>query len=199
MSDIEPRPRPQYGEYATPEEQRARIQRPEVTEALEAGVAPQPEKQRDTPAVAAPAATTAAATGATPGTAAAAVKRGPLIDRIASLGLLGYGLVTVITNIAQLLDFPAFAEQAARTLGITASFTNLTAGYVWGAVAAAIYGIGWLATAVLTWRRLKTGRVSFWIPLVGFVATTLLATVCVFIALSGDPGYMSALTDGLLR
>ena len=34
------RPRPQYGEYATPEEQRARIQRPETTGALETGQDP---------------------------------------------------------------------------------------------------------------------------------------------------------------
>ena len=31
------RPRPQYGEYATPEEQRARIQQPDATWALETG------------------------------------------------------------------------------------------------------------------------------------------------------------------
>ncbi len=35
----EERPRPQYGEYATPEEQRARIQHPDVTWALETGQA----------------------------------------------------------------------------------------------------------------------------------------------------------------
>ena len=48
MSDAESRPRPQYGEYATPEEQRARIQHPEVTEALQSGVAPEPEPEEPT-------------------------------------------------------------------------------------------------------------------------------------------------------
>ncbi len=107
------RPRPQFGEYATPEEQRARIQRPEVTEALEAGVAPQPE--RESPAAAkAPVALAAPATG------------GARVDRIVTFGLLFYGLFSVVTTIVQLLNFPEYAERGAQMLGVTATFTNLS-------------------------------------------------------------------------
>ncbi|MFF0909919.1 DUF6264 family protein [Microbacterium sp. HMH0099] len=180
MSDIDPRPRPQYGEYATPEEQQARIQRPEVTEALEAGQAPQPEK----PAPVASAASPAAPLG-----------RGARIDRGVTFGLLIYGLITVITTIPQLLDFPTTAETLAERMGATdTSFTNLGAGFVLGAVAAAIYGIGWLATAALTWRRLKRGRISFWVPLAGFAVTTFLASIVIMFALLGDPGFIASLS-----
>ncbi|MFJ4039292.1 DUF6264 family protein [Microbacterium sp. NPDC090007] len=172
------RPRPQYGEYASPEEQRARIQRPEVTEALDAGVAPQPSVE-PTPAPAA-------------GTASARV-RGPRWDRILTFGLLVYGLVSSVSTIVQLLDFPNYAESAARILGSEASYTNLSAGYVWGAAAALAYGVGWLVTALLTWRRLGRGRVAFWVPLVGFAATAAIAAVCVTIALTADPQFMSGL------
>jgi len=191
VSESDARPRPQYGEYATPEEQRARIQRPEVTDALDAGIAPTPEVA---PSKKESAADPSAATSAK--SPAAAVKRGPLLDRVATFGLLGYGLISIFTNIAQVLDFPTFAETTARMMGVTATFTNLTAGYVWGAVAAAVYGIGWLLTAVLTWRRLKTGRISFWIPLVGFVVTTVIASVCVLVPLLGDAEFLAALTQG---
>jgi hypothetical protein len=181
VSDASERPRPQYGEYATPEEQRARIQRPEVTESLDAGVAPQP--------VAEPAPTPAAP---------ASGPRGPLWDRVLTFGLLVYGLVSTISTIVQLLDFPAYAETAAGILGVPdASYTNLTAGYVWGAAAALVYGIGWLATALLTWRRLRRGRIAFWIPLVGFVVTALIAGICVTIALVGDPQFMSSLMSSV--
>lgn len=180
--DAEARPRPQFGEYATPEEQRARIRRPEVTEALEAGVAPQPEK----PEQPAPAAVPAAG-------ARARALRGPLWDRILTGGLLAYGLVSTASTIVQLLDFPRYAESAADVLGVDATYTNLQAGYVWGAAAALVYGIGWLLTAVLTWRRLTRGRVAFWIPLVGFVATALIAGICVTLALVGDQQFMSAI------
>ncbi|MCW2164979.1 hypothetical protein B0I12_002114 [Microbacterium hydrothermale] len=174
------RPRPQFGEYATAEEQRARIQRPEVTEALEAGVAPQPA-----PAPEAPAAFSVPAT------------RGGRVDRIVTFGLLFYGLFSVVTTIVQLLNFPEYAERGAQMLGVTATFTNLSAGYVWGAAAAFVYGIGWLLTAVFTWRRLKSGRLAFWIPLVGFVATALVAGVCITMALVGDQQFMTAIIDSV--
>ncbi|KQT72563.1 DUF6264 family protein [Microbacterium sp. Leaf436] len=181
-SDVEARPRPQYGEYATPEEQRARIQRPEVTEALEAGVAPQPEPVAPVAEKAIPSAG-----------AGRMGLRGPLWDRILTGGLLAYGLVSTVSTIVQLLDFPTYAETAAKILGVDASYTNLSAGYLWGAVAAFIYGIGWLLTAVLTWRRLRRGRVAFWIPLAGFVVTALLAGLCVTLALVGDQQFMTAI------
>ncbi|KQR24894.1 DUF6264 family protein [Microbacterium sp. Leaf151] len=179
----EARPRPQYGEYATPEEQRARIQRPEVTEALEAGVAPQPE-----PPAAAPASAPTPAAAPRPG-----ALRGPLWDRIITGGLLAYGLVSTVSTIVQLLDFPRYAESAAAVLSVDATYTNLQAGYVWGAAAALVYGIGWLLTALLTWRRLRRGRIAFWIPLAGFVATALIAGVCVTLALVGDQQFMTAI------
>jgi hypothetical protein len=174
------RPRPQYGEYATPEEQRARIRRPEVTEALDAGVAPQPEQPAPT--------ATAPSPGARPGGL-----RGPRWDRIVTGALLAYGLVSTVSTIVQLLDFPRYAESAATILGVDATYTNLQAGYVWGAAAAFVYGVGWLVTAVLTWRRLKRGRVAFWIPIAGFVATALVAGICVTLALVGDPQFMTAI------
>lgn len=180
MSDADPRPRPQFGEYATPEEQQARIQRPEVTEALEAGVAPQP-------APAAP------ASGTIP------TRRGPLVDRVITVMLLVYGLLSVVTTITQVLDFPAYAEQAAKVLNIDAQYTNLTAGFVWGAIAAVIYGVVYLATAVVTWRRLKAGRIAFWVPLVGFAVSTILGGACIAIALVNDPAYLSTLMDGIAK
>ncbi|WP_022879583.1 DUF6264 family protein [Microbacterium sp. B19] len=180
MTDGDERPRPQYGEYATPEEQRARIRRPEVTESLEAGVAPAPE-----PSVAA--------------APAAAPKPGPLADRFVTFGLLIYGFITVVSTIIQLLDFPGYAERAAQLLGVQATYTALNAGYVWGAIASVAYGVGYLLTAWLTWRRLRRGRIAFWVPLVGFVATTVVASVCITIALTSDPAYFSSLTGGLLK
>jgi uncharacterized membrane protein YhaH (DUF805 family) len=180
VSDLDPRPRPQFGEYATPEEQQARIQRPEVTEALDAGVAPQE---------AAPA----------PKAAALAAARGPLVDRIITLMLLIYGLVSVVTTIAQVLDFPHYAEQAAQILNVDAKYTNLTAGFVWGAIAAVVYGVVYLLTALVTVRRLRRGRIAFWVPLVGFAVAAVVGGTCITIAIVNDPAYLSALMGGIAK
>ncbi|WJS89756.1 DUF6264 family protein [Microbacterium testaceum] len=187
MSDTDPRtpsdearPRPQYGEYATPEEQRARIRRPEVTEALEAGVAPQPE----------PVALSSSA--AKPAPMPVPTTRGGQIDRIVTFGLLIYGLFSVVTSIIQLLNFPEYANNFARVFRVDATFTNLTAGYLWGAAAAAVTGIGWLLTATFTWRSMKRGRISFWIPIVGALISTIIAAVLSLIGMSSDPQFLSA-------
>lgn len=187
MSDVEPRtpadevrPRPQYGEYATPEEQRARIQRPEVTEALEAGVAPQPKPVVEQRASSKPAPMPVPTT------------RGGRIDRIVTFGLLVYGLFSVVTTIIQLLNFPEYANNFARVFRVDATFTNLTAGYLWGAAAAAVTGIGWLLTALFTWRSMKRGRISFWIPIVGALISTIIAAVLSLIGMSSDPQFLSA-------
>ena len=171
MSDGDVRPRPQYGEYASPEEQRARIQRPEVTESLEAGVAPAPEASE---------------------ASAAAVTPGPLVDRIVTFGLLTFGFVNVVLGIAQRLDFPAFANGMARSFGVSVSYTASTAGFLWSTVASVILGVGFLITAWLTWRRLRRGRIAFWVPLVGAVVTGLVAAAFVMIAFSSDPAYFSS-------
>ncbi|MDZ5144441.1 DUF6264 family protein [Microbacterium testaceum] len=187
MSDVEPRtpadearPRPQYGEYATPEEQRARIRRPEVTEALEAGVAPQPEPVAPSSSAAKPAPTPVSTT------------RGGQIDRIVTFGLLIYGLFSVVTSIIQLLNFPEYANNFARVFRVDATFTNLTAGYLWGAAAAAVTGIGWLLTAMFTWRSMKRGRISFWIPIVGALVSTVIAAVLSLVGMASDPQFLSA-------
>ena len=77
MSDApDERPRPQYGEYATPEEQRARIQQPDATWALETGQAVDGAQVHAAPADAAPVDPVPAMTPA----------RG--VDRVVTLALL---------------------------------------------------------------------------------------------------------------
>ncbi|WP_197462576.1 DUF6264 family protein [Microbacterium sp. T32] len=180
MTDGDERPRPQYGEYATPEEQRARIQRPEVTESLEAGVAPAPEPSADP-------------------VHPAAQTRGALADRVVTVGLLVYGLLNVVGGIILLLDFPEFADGYARSLGVDATYTALSAGHVWGAAAAIVLGVGYLVTAWLTWRRLRRGRIAFWVPVAGAIVTAIPAAVCISMAFGADPAYVSGLSQLFLK
>ncbi len=118
--------------------------------------------------------------------------RGGQIDRIVTFGLLIYGLFSVVTSIIQLLNFPEYANNFARVFRVDATFTNLTAGYLWGAAAAAVTGIGWLLTAMFTWRSMKRGRISFWIPIVGALVSTVIAAVLSLVGMASDPQFLSA-------
>lgn len=170
-----------YGEYATLEEQRRRAGLPPTDAAATAPAvthAPQvPASQAE------PAPQAEAATRATPGPA----------NRVATIALLAYGLLTVIWNAPGYFDLAAGLGESIEVLGVDAEFTNFAQARVWGAVAAVLLALGWVITAILSVRLLRRGRRSWWVPLVGGAVTLLLVGVCTMIPLLGDPAVMSAL------
>lgn len=179
MSTPEPHPRPRYGEYATPEEQRARIEHSGGVESTAAPV-PAPVEHPHPP------------TGPATTTAARPSRRA---DRVATIVLLAYGLFTVVTAIPQLIDFPAFAETWMGMVGIDEPFTNFEQGRTWGMLSAVAFAGGWLATAFWSWRSLTRRRITWWIPLVGAIVSFVLASACLTVPLLGDPaiaGYFAA-------
>lgn len=160
----ESRPRPQYGEYATPEEQRASIR--------------EPVREPSAPVVlAAPVASAAPA---------APVRR-RTVDRIMTFALLAYGLITVVSAVPQLWDFSGFAQTWMDLAGVDGTFTNTAQGDLWGRVGAGVFALGWLLTAVLAWRSVIAGRLSWWIPVVGAAVSFVIVTICLTVPLVGDP------------
>lgn len=176
-----PRPRPQYGEYATPEEQRARIRQPDVTSALETG----------RPAV--PAAETSPAAPAPVG----APPRPRTVDRVATIALLAYGLFTVVSSFPAFLDYGAYAETMFAVMGVDAELADPAAGRPWGIAAALVLAVGWIATALLSWRSLRRGRLTWWIPLVAGAVFTFAAGMLMIVPLMNDPAVWDALVGGL--
>jgi drug/metabolite transporter (DMT)-like permease len=65
------------------------------------------------------------------------------------------------------------------------------AAQAWGIAAAAVYAVGYLATAMLSLRRIRQGKRAWWLPLVGAIVTTLIAGICVWIPLMADPAVAS--------
>lgn len=186
------RPRPQYGEYATPEEQRARIADPGAAAALEAAAAPvaQTAEHRQVGGTDQPAAPHLPSPR--PTTAAARPTR--TADRVITIALLAYGLVTVLGAIPQLVDFSGFAESWMDMAGIDGSLTDPAAGRGWGIAGAVVFGVGWTLTAVLAWWSLSHRRVSWWIPLVGAIVTFVIVSLCLSVPLLSDPAILNGFT-----
>lgn len=192
MSDDtrDPRPAPQYGEYATPEEQRARIRLPDATGRLETGHAPvQPAPQPWGPP--APQAAPPAQPWAPPRSGAQASAAGARPgDRLATMILLGVGLVYVLLSSVSLFDLPDALTQAMHTLGVPGEFTNVDSARLWGIVAAVVLLVGYAGTAAIALRRLRRGRLSWWIPLVGAVVTFAVVYGLMTIPILGDPAFL---------
>ncbi|MFE1644621.1 DUF6264 family protein [Microbacterium sp. P01] len=196
-TEPESRPRPEYGEYATIEEQRARIAQPDVTAALDAGeaVRADPVSAPVAPAgspVAEPApgrpvgpAGKSARAGARPGAA----------NRIATLGLLAYGLVSVVSTVISLGDFGTYSSTMLSLMGIDATLADPDAAKGWVFAGMLVLGIGWLLTAVVSWRVMRRGRLSWWIPLVGALVFSMASGALIAVPLTTDPGIMNALSN----
>ena len=174
------RRRPAYGEYATPEEQRARIQQPAVTEALDQGLRP-----------AAPAGPVSSSERPV---AAASVRETPArtADRLVTAVLLGIGFVNVVVSVQSFFDVTSTFTRAMETMGIPGEFTNIsgaTGAAVWGAVAGISMVIGYVLTVLVSWRRVRSGRRAWWIPLVGAVITYVVVTACLTVPIMADPAF----------
>lgn len=178
------RPRPAYGEYATPEEQRARIQQPDATAAISSGQA----------VVAAPA---SAPQALGPLAAGAPVKDAPdrTTDRIVTIALLVAGAFNVAITVFSYFDLPSLANQAMQILGIPGEFTNVESAQLWGPIAAGALIVGYLLTAFFAWRGIRAKRVSWWIPLVGAFVSYVVVYVCLSIPLLGDPAFIQYATS----
>jgi len=167
------RPRPQYGEYASAEEQRARIQTP----------APDPAPTPPVP----PAAPMW-------GTRAPAQAPGQAANRVITVGLLVYGAVNVVLSVFSFFDLPAVIDSTYRVMGISGSFENVAAARAWGVVAAIVLIAGYVGTVLLSIRALRRRRVSWWIPLVGAVVTYIIVSVCIAVPMVNDPTFLSSVT-----
>ncbi|WP_345750990.1 DUF6264 family protein [Microbacterium rhizophilus] len=172
MTDAVPgdRPRPQYGEYATPEEQAARIRHP-------LPVPPPVARSEAAPATAA--------------VARAALSPGRILDRATAVALLVYGLLSFVNAIPAILE-PASLLTA---LGLDADDFDVTSVGGWGIAAAVVLVVGWIVTAWLTWLAHRRGWILFWVPLAGGVVFNAISGALVTFALLSDP----AIFDAVLR
>ncbi|MGM7697535.1 DUF6264 family protein [Microbacterium sp. A84] len=171
--------RPQYGEYATPEEQRRLAGLPPLDAVVEAQVS-------------------AEAVHAAPATLTAPAPAAPKPrswDRIITIAMLAYGMVSVFITGMAYLDLPTLMNESMKILGVEGEFTNFAQGKFWGTIAAVILVAGWVATAWISLRRLRTGKLTWWVPLVGAAVTMIIVSICLAVPMMNDPAFVSYL-DG---
>lgn len=178
-AEPDPRPGPQYGEYATPEQQRASIREP-VREAMSVPVAPSP---------AAP----------TPDVAAPPARRPGTVDRIVTVLLLIFGLVNVASSVPALLDYDGYVASFLDALGVDGALADPAAGAPWGIAAALVLVVGLVAAAALSRASLRRGHISFWIPLVAAVVVNLVAAFLAIVPIVGDAALWASIQSALLR
>lgn len=174
----DPRPRPQYGEYASPNEQ------------AEAAGLPAPSFA---PPVVPPAAERAAERaaverGAAPSrTGAAAPRRW---DAFLSYALLAYGAVTVVAGFFQFTDLNAVIEQVYTMMSIGTYTPTALAGTL-GIVINVSNIVLFVVTVIVTTRVLRTGRLAFYLPIIGGAIAYLVSFACLAALMLADPAFIA--------
>jgi hypothetical protein len=191
MSDPVSRPRPQYGEYATPEQQRAAIKAPETNPHY----AP-PAEHPSYPAPSAPVPTDA---GERPGSprepsadpeSSAGVLRHPA-DRVVTIALLVLGLYNVITTIAGRDGIADQIDRAYRSMGLSGDYAVTPLTGTIADVVAVLFLVLWVAAAGLSSWAILRGKIAFWIPLVAGLVASIVSGVGYLILFLHDPTFLT--------
>ncbi|MFM6974843.1 MAG: DUF6264 family protein [Agromyces sp.] len=184
------RPRPQFGEYATREEQLARIK------------APSPEQLDHDHAPATPAPEQRQSASLTDAKLLASNRT--QFNVVGTIAFLVYGLIEVVITAPTFLDMSvlinaqlaAFAESLNATIDpypITQAAT--LAGY--GLIA--VWVLLWLGAALWSWRRLRGQKFTLWIPFFAGVLANLIAGVVITVLLFNDPTVSAQLMDAFAK
>ena len=159
--------RPQYGEYATPEEQAA-------ASGVPAPLAP-------------PVPGTALPVPPPPGVVASTR---PRWDSILTTVLLALGAYTVVSSF---LDMSAIGESFQTTFAQFGfgDFTSIDAANRMGLVVAFIQLGAYVITVALSMRSIRRNRVTFAIPLIAGVVTAIVCGLLLMSVVVNDPAYLT--------
>ncbi len=116
------------------------------------------------------------------------------MDRAVTIGLLVVGLVNVLSSLGGFFNLAATLDQTLQIMGLEGEFTNFAAARVWGPVAAVALIIGYAITVWRAVRRVKAHQPAWWVPLVGFVITTVIVSICISVPMFGDPAFLQGLS-----
>lgn len=193
MSDSEtPRPRAQYGEYATPEEQQRARGLPERSSKH-----PTPGAEAGTPEPAQPATARAPEPAVPVDPPAPASAAAHPVDRVVTLVLLAFGLFLVLTSIPGYLAMPEAMQTVYDQLD-AGTYPAADVAASLGVTALVVQAVIWIATTASALFAMRRGRMAWWIALLGGVLAFIAMMVIVSVALFADPGFIDNVSPGNL-
>ena len=171
------RPRPQYGEYATPEDQAAAMGMPER-------VTPTAPLEQAPPVAATPYPGAGVATARTPRT----------WDRVLTIILLALGAYTVVNYFDTFANLGRVLTETFVASGYEA-FQSVDLANQLGVVANIVVMSLFALTALLTIASLRAKRITFWIPLVGGVLAFIAVVVIMAFIVVADPSFQAQVNE----
>ena len=170
----EQRERPQYGEYASPDEQVAA-----------GGYAVEPEPLVAPAPLAPPVASTRVA-GVPPATRP--------WDLALTVAFLAFGAYSVVSSIPGLLDFGTTINQIYALSGY-GDYTELALAVGIGLGILVSQSVLFVITVVITALRLRAHKIAFFVPVIGGVVAGVVIFVLMLVAIVSDPSFADTLNS----
>jgi hypothetical protein len=175
----EERTRPQYGEYATPEDQ---ARAAGETDAARAPSSPDEWSARQQAPVRTP------IEAAPPATPAVAARRPRRWDVLTSFLLLTYGLLTVVSGAGREADLGGVIRDVFDRLGIGA-FTSDARAEAFGLAITVVNVVLYVIVFAVTLALLRARRIAFYVPLVGGILSVIVMVTLLLVVMIGDPAF----------
>lgn len=180
----DPRPRPEYGEYATPE-QVAEARGPvPLDETLAVREKPAPSAA---PSVTRPAAPLPPPVPGTH-TSDAPPRHASRWDLPITVTLIALALVNTLTSIPSYLNLATALNEAGRVSGM-GDLTFGAAASAGGVALLVLDTVVLLATIGLAWRRYRAGKRAAWVPIIAFGVRLVAYIVVVMVIVLNTPGF----------
>jgi hypothetical protein len=176
---VDDRPAPQYGEYATPEEQARAAGLKYIPPVAAERVMQQPEPPvgQDIPGPQAP-----------------TLQRQRPYDRFLTVVLLAIAGFSLAQSIPNDLDFSASLDTVLKRAGV-GSFTDAALADrvgIWLLVAQSILVVLTFVWAISAMRR---GRASFYIPIIGALAFAIVVVIVCIVMFDSSPAFVKQMTE----
>jgi hypothetical protein len=116
-------------------------------------------------------------------------RAGRRMDAAVTVGLLAAGALNVLLSLGSYLDLSTSLSRAFQLMGIADAYTTTSSTGPVGVAILVVTVAVYVATAAISVRLIRRGRIAFWVPLVGAVVATLVSAVLVSSLLTADPAF----------
>ncbi len=182
----EERPRPQYGEYASPEEQ--------ILAGGTAVTPPENSPRNFAPPVPGTQLPGGSGDVAKPGATAELAPEKRPFDTFVTTFILSLSAFIVISSSGGWADLPATLIQTYEQLGY-GEFTSIELASTMGTVIAVVQSALLIMAAIMSIARLRARRASWWVPLVFGVISIVVTLILMMIVMMTDPALAAYLAS----
>ena len=119
------------------------------------------------------------------------VSSGRRWDIIVSVALVVFGAYATFSSLAQYANFQTTIETVYATYGYTGTYSNPSLATTVGIALNIVQPIALIIAVFFTARRLRAGKIAFWVPLTAGAAVSIISAVLILVVIFSDSAFVA--------